>query len=56
MTTPLPLPTTLATSTHPLAHVASLEARSPTTPTSPSARRGPNVRVCQSGRHPQPPQ
>jgi len=37
-----------------LAHVASLVARLPTTPTPPSARRGPNVRVCQSGRHPPP--
>ena len=37
-----------------LAHVASLVARLPTTPTVPSARRGPNVRVCQSGRHPPP--
>ena len=44
-------PPTLATSTHPLAHVASLAARRSTIPTPQSARRGPNRRVCQCGRH-----
>jgi len=37
-----------------LAHVASLVASLPTLPTTRPTRRGPNGRVCQSGRHPPP--